>query len=186
MFQTARPQGQHVFQPWKIAGTETLTAKIFQEGTRESQRATWEDAVTGLAQPCLLGLLAEGFIFQYSCTSGSKRLFKYVWGFLHKVERSSPQEASIQCQLQRAGPCCTLRPSPSCGSKLLPTSKAMELAMSYKLATSSISALKLNATPSSEWKAMERKVVPDVSVKLCVRATPSSHSPVFPRHPVLR
>lgn len=113
-FQTASPQGQHVFQPWKRASTETFTAKIFQEGTRESQRATWEDAVTGRAQPCLLHLL--GFIFQHSCKMRDERLFNYMWGFLHKVERSSSQEASVQCQLQRAEPCCTLRPSPSCGT----------------------------------------------------------------------
>lgn len=37
VFQTASPQGQRVFQLWKRAGTETLTAKIFQEVTRESQ-----------------------------------------------------------------------------------------------------------------------------------------------------
>ena len=51
--------------------------------------------------------------------------------------------------------------------------------------SSSVSTLKLNATPSNEWKAMERKVVPGVCTKLCVCATPSSYSSVFPRHPVL-
>ena len=106
IFQTASPQGQHVFQPWKRAGTKSLTAKIFQKGTRESQWATWEDAVTGMGQ------------------------------------------------LQRAEPCWTLRPSPSCGTWLLPTSKATELAVSNKLAI--ICTSKLNATPSNERKAMER------------------------------
>lgn len=82
VFQPASPQGQNISQPCKRTGTETLTAKVFQEGTRESQRATWEDTGPGVT-------LAAGLIFQHSCTMEGERLFNYVFGLLHKVGRSS-------------------------------------------------------------------------------------------------
>lgn len=122
VFQTASPQGQHVFQPWNRAGTKTLIAKIFQEGTRKSQWAIWEDAVPGMVQPCLLGLLAEGFISQHSCAMEGERLFNYIWGFytrwkdlhhgklLSNVSCRGQSPAAPSDHLLAVGPACFLPP----------------------------------------------------------------------------